>query len=162
VPGVVRRLRFADPDTRGTWKSAFPARDGDLLNLRDLEQGLEQMKRVASQDVDMKIEPTDTPGESDIVLNVKHSKPWTFVVSADNSGTDATGKWQGNVSLGIDNPLGLNDVFTVGANQDLSFGNTARLPIARAFTAWAQRATRTRTCMTRPRRAKHTRRICTK
>jgi hemolysin activation/secretion protein len=30
VPGVVRHLRFADPDTRGTWKSAFPARDGDL------------------------------------------------------------------------------------------------------------------------------------
>ena len=27
------------------------------------------------------------------------------------------------MSLGIDNPLGLNDVFTVGANQDLSFGN---------------------------------------
>lgn len=123
VPGVVRHLRFADLDTRGTWKSAFPARDGDLLNLRDLEQGLEQMKRVASQDVDMKIEPTDAPGESDVVLNVKRAKPWTFVVSADNSGTDATGKWQGNVSLGIDNPLGLNDVFTLGANQDLSFGN---------------------------------------
>ncbi|WP_353557125.1 ShlB/FhaC/HecB family hemolysin secretion/activation protein [Paraburkholderia terrae] len=123
VPGVVRHLRFADPDTRGTWKSAFPARDGDLLNLRDLEQGLEQMKRVASQDVDMKIEPTEAPGESDIILNVKRSKPWIFVVSADNSGTDATGKWQGNVSLGIDNPLGLNDVFMVGANQDLSFDN---------------------------------------
>jgi hemolysin activation/secretion protein len=27
------------------------------------------------------------------------------------------------VSLGIDNPLGLNDIFTIGANQDLSFGN---------------------------------------
>jgi hemolysin activation/secretion protein len=123
VPGVVHQIRFADPDTRGTWKSAFPARDGDLLDLRDLEQGLEQMKRVASQDVDMKIEPTDTPGESDVVISVKRSKPWTFVASVDNSGTDATGKWQGNVSLGIDNPLGLNDVFTVGANQDLSFGN---------------------------------------
>ncbi|WP_109481771.1 ShlB/FhaC/HecB family hemolysin secretion/activation protein [Paraburkholderia sp. C35] len=125
VPGVVRHLRFADPNTRGTWKSAFPARDGDLLNVRDLEQGLEQMKRVASQDVDMKIEPTDAPGESDVVLNVKRAKPWTFVVSADNSGTKSTGKWQGNVSLGIDNPLGLNDVFTVGANQDLSFNNRA-------------------------------------
>ncbi|WP_196302056.1 POTRA domain-containing protein, partial [Ralstonia solanacearum] len=34
----------------------------DLLNLRDLEQGLEQMKRVASQDVDMQIVPTDVPG----------------------------------------------------------------------------------------------------
>ncbi|MEM5436546.1 ShlB/FhaC/HecB family hemolysin secretion/activation protein [Paraburkholderia diazotrophica] len=123
VPGIVRHLRFADPDTRGTWKSAFPARDGDLLNLRDLEQGLEQMKRVASQDVDMKIEPTESPGESDVVVSVKRAKPWSFVASVDNSGTKATGKWQGNISFGIDNPLGLNDVLALGANQDLSFGN---------------------------------------
>jgi hemolysin activation/secretion protein len=123
IPGVVRQIRFADPNTRGTLKSAFPARDGDLLNLRDLEQGHEQMKRVASQDVDMKIEATGNPGESDVVVTVKRSKPWSFVASIDNSGTDATGKWQGNMSLGLDNPLGLNDVFTVGANQDLSFGN---------------------------------------
>jgi hemolysin activation/secretion protein len=123
VPGVVHQLRFADLETRGTLKSAFPVSDGDLLDLRDLEQGLEQMKRVATQDVDMKIEPTDTPGESDVVVTVKRAKPWSFVASVDNSGTDATGKWQGNVSLGFDNPLGLNDIFTVGANQDLSFGN---------------------------------------
>ena len=123
VPGVVRQVRFADPSTRGTWKSAFPVTGGDLLNLRDLEQGLEQMKRVASQDVDMKIEPTDLPGESDVVVSVTRTKPWTFVASVDNSGNEGTGKWQGNVSLGIDNPLGLNDIFTVGANQDLYFGN---------------------------------------
>lgn len=119
----MHQLRFVDPETRGTLKSAFPVSGGDLLDLRDLEQGLEQMKRVASQDVDMKIEPTGTPGESDVVVSVKRSKPWSFVASVDNSGTDATGKWQGNVSLGVDNPLGLNDIFTVGANQDLSFGN---------------------------------------
>lgn len=123
VPGIVRHLRFADPSTRGTWKSAFPVRGGDMLNLRDLEQGLEQMKRVSSQDVDMKIEPTDTPGESDVVVTVKRAKPWTVVASVDNSGFRATGKLQGNVSIGIDNPLGLNDVFTVGANQDLEFGD---------------------------------------
>jgi hemolysin activation/secretion protein len=123
IPGVVRQIRFADPATRGTWKTAFPARDGDLLNLRDLEQGLEQMKRVSSQDVDMKIEPTDEPGQSDVVLNVTRTKLWTFVASVDNSGTDATGKWQGNLSFGLNNPLGLNDIFTLGANQDLSFGN---------------------------------------
>jgi hemolysin activation/secretion protein len=125
VPGLVRQVRLADPSMWGTWKNAFPISGGDLLNMRDLEQGLEQMKRVASQDVDMKIEPTDIPGESDVVLNVKRAKPWTFVASVDNSGTSSTGKWQGNVSLGIDNPLGLNDIFTVGANQDLSFGDKA-------------------------------------
>ncbi|SAL59006.1 polypeptide-transport-associated domain-containing protein [Caballeronia terrestris] len=92
VPGVVHQLSLADPTTRGTLKSAFPIRDGDLLDLRELEQGLEQMKRVASQDVDMKIEPTDTPGESDIVVTLKRSKPWSLVASVDNSGTEATGK----------------------------------------------------------------------
>ncbi|MGF6655015.1 hemolysin activation/secretion protein [Paraburkholderia youngii] len=53
VPGVIGKVRFADPATRGTWKSAFPTRDRSVLNLRDLEQGLEQMKRVNSQDVSM-------------------------------------------------------------------------------------------------------------
>ncbi|MGF6550939.1 hypothetical protein QFZ96_006010 [Paraburkholderia youngii] len=123
VPGVVRAIRFAEPATRGTWKTAFPSREGDLLNLRDFEQGLEQMKRVSSQDVDMKIEPTDVPGESDIVVTVKRAKPWTVVASVDNSGTRATGKLQGNLSLGIDNPLGLNDIFNVGVSQDLEFGD---------------------------------------
>ncbi|WP_244813744.1 ShlB/FhaC/HecB family hemolysin secretion/activation protein [Caballeronia sp. Lep1P3] len=125
VPGVIRDIRFAEPLSWGTWKTAFPARTGDVLDLRDLEQGLEQMKRVASQDVDMKIEPTELPGESDVVLTVKRSKPWSLVASVDNSGSRATGKLQGNVSLGIDNPLGLNDIVTLGANQDLELGDKA-------------------------------------
>ncbi|AOK23466.1 hypothetical protein WK67_12340 [Burkholderia ubonensis] len=123
IPGVIRRVHFADEKLRGTWKAAFPTRDGELLNLRDLEQGLEQMKRVSSQDVSMQIVPGDVPGESDVVLDVKRGKPWTVVASIDNSGTRATGKLQGNISLGIDNPFGLNDVFNVGASQDLEFGD---------------------------------------
>ncbi|KVO58970.1 hypothetical protein WJ77_09575 [Burkholderia ubonensis] len=123
IPGVIRRVHFADEKLRGTWKTAFPTRDGELLNLRDLEQGLEQTKRVSSQDVSMQIVPGDVPGDSDVVLDVKRGKPWTVVASIDNSGTRATGKLQGNISLGIDNPLGLNDVFNVGASQDLEFGD---------------------------------------
>ncbi|KVD66159.1 ShlB/FhaC/HecB family hemolysin secretion/activation protein [Burkholderia ubonensis] len=123
IPGVIRRVHFADEKLRGTWTTAFPTRDGELLNLRDLEQGLEQMKRVSSQDVSMQIVPGDVPGESDVVLDVKRGKPWSVVASIDNSGTRATGKLQGNISLGIDNPLGLNDVFNVGASQDLEFGD---------------------------------------
>ncbi|HEF5870831.1 TPA: ShlB/FhaC/HecB family hemolysin secretion/activation protein [Burkholderia cenocepacia] len=123
IPGVIRHVRFADEKLRGTWKTAFPTRDGELLNLRDLEQGLEQMKRVQSQDVSMQIVPADVPGESDVVLNVKRGKPWTVVASIDNSGTRATGKLQGNLSIGIDNPLGLNDIFNVGVSQDLELGD---------------------------------------
>ncbi|HIE5941972.1 TPA: ShlB/FhaC/HecB family hemolysin secretion/activation protein [Burkholderia cepacia] len=123
IPGVIRHVRFADEKLRGTWKTAFPTGDGELLNLRDLEQGLEQMKRVSSQDVSMQIVPADVPGESDVVLDVKRGKPWTVVASIDNSGTRATGRLQGNLSLGIDNPLGLNDIFNIGVSQDLEFGD---------------------------------------
>ncbi|KVH12736.1 ShlB/FhaC/HecB family hemolysin secretion/activation protein [Burkholderia sp. BCCIQ04A] len=123
IPGMIRHVRFADEKLRGTWKTAFPTRDGNLLNLRDLEQGLEQMKRVSSQDVSMQLVPGDLPGESDVVLDVKRGKPGTVVASIDNSGTRATSKLQGNLSLGIDNPLGLSDVFNVGVSQDLEFGD---------------------------------------
>ncbi|WP_261541970.1 ShlB/FhaC/HecB family hemolysin secretion/activation protein [Burkholderia multivorans] len=123
IPGVIRHVRFADEKLRGAWKTAFPTGDGELLNLRDLEQGLEQMKRVSSQDVSMQIVPADVPGESDVVLDVKRGKPWTVVASIDNSGTRATGRLQGNLSLGIDNPLGLNDLFNIGVSQDLEFGD---------------------------------------
>ncbi len=33
------------------------------------------------------------------------------------------GKLQGNLSVGLDNFLGLNDVFNIGASQDLEFGD---------------------------------------
>ena len=122
-PGVIRHIKFSNEKLRGTWKSAFPIRDGDLLSLRDLEQGLEQMKRVASQDVSMQIIPTDIPGESDVVLDVKRGKPWRLVASIDNSGLRSTGKLQGNLSIGIDNPLGLNDIFNAGVSQDLALGD---------------------------------------
>ena len=123
VPGTIRHLKFEDAATRGTLKTAFPARDGDLLNLRDLEQGLEQMKRVPNQDATMQIVPGDTPGESDVVVTVQRSKPWSLVVSADNSGARATGGYLGSATLGLNNLLGLNDVLTAGYNQDLQFGN---------------------------------------
>lgn len=123
ILGVIRNLKFADADTRGTLKTAFPARDGDVLQLRDLEQGLEQMKRVPNQDATMQIVPGTSPGESDVVVTVKRTKPWSLVVSADNSGTNETGRYIGNVSLGLYNLLGLNDILSAGFNQDLQFGN---------------------------------------
>ncbi|SIT35870.1 putative activator/secretion protein [Paraburkholderia ribeironis] len=123
VPGVIRHLKFADASTRGTWKTAFPTRDGDVLQLRDLEQGLEQMKRVPNQDATMQIVPGDTPGESDVMITVQRSKPWSLAISADNSGTNETGRYIGNVTLGLYNLMGLNDILSAGFNQDLQFGN---------------------------------------
>lgn len=125
IPGVISAIRFADPSTYGTWRNAFPTKAGDLLNLRSLEQGLEQMKRVPNQDVDMQIVPGSSPGESDVVITVKRAKPWSLAVSADDSGLRSTGQLQGTLSLTVDNPLGLSDLLNISYNHDID-GHTSQ------------------------------------
>src|SRR5690606_22322475 len=62
-PGYLDEIQLPE-GYRGSWRTAFPMRHGDVLNLRDLEQGLEQIKRLASQDVQMEIKPSDETGYS--------------------------------------------------------------------------------------------------
>ena len=126
VPGIIHELRFADPKTAGTWKNAFPTSAGKLLNLRDLEQGLEQMKRTTSQDVDMQIVPAEGLGESDVVISVKRSKPWKATASLDDSGAKATGKTQAGLQVGWDNLLGINDLLNIGTSTDADRNNYMR------------------------------------
>ncbi len=71
----------------------------------------------------MQIVPTDEPGLSDVAITVQRTKPWTVVASVDDAGTRATGRLQGNLSVGIDNPLGLNDLFNAGVSHDLATGD---------------------------------------
>ncbi|WP_169708713.1 ShlB/FhaC/HecB family hemolysin secretion/activation protein [Trinickia terrae] len=118
IPGVIGAIRFADPSTYGIWRNAFPTHAGNLLNLRDLEQGLEQMKRVTNQDVDMQIVPGQTTGESDVVITVKRTKPWTLSFSLDDSGLKSTGQLQASANFAIVNPLGLSDLFNLSYSHD--------------------------------------------
>jgi hemolysin activation/secretion protein len=118
VPGIIHSIHFTNPSTRANWYTAFPTRPGNILNLRDLEQGLEQIKKVPSQDADMKIAPGDKPGESDVNITIKSSNPFRMTLSLDDSGTNATGKMQASTSFSFDNLLGINDLFYVSLNKD--------------------------------------------
>jgi hemolysin activation/secretion protein len=124
IPGLVRQIQIKDAPARSSWKSAFPVRTGDLLNLRDLEQGLEQMKHATSQDADMQIVPADQPGESDIVIALKRSKSWFGSASLDNSGAKDTGRYQLGTRLGFDNPLGFNDTISANITSNADAGRS--------------------------------------
>jgi hemolysin activation/secretion protein len=94
VPGRIGAFRFAADGVAGNWRTAFPVRPGDILNLRDLEQGLEQLKRVPSQDgVTMQIVPGEKSGESDIVISLPAAKRWRQTTRIDDSGIAPTGKY---------------------------------------------------------------------
>lgn len=118
VPGRIGTIRFAEKSVRGHWQNAFPTGPGDILNLRHLEQGLEQMKRVPSRDVDMQLVPGKHLGESDIVITVKQHRPARLTIAADDSGTEATGKIRLSETFSLDNLFGLNDLFSITKNSD--------------------------------------------
>lgn len=49
----------------------------------------------------MQIVPTEAPGESDVVIDVKRTKRWSVVASVDNSGSRDTGKLRGSLATAV-------------------------------------------------------------
>lgn len=127
IPGRIHEIRYNLDNADQTHvnrirsiQNEFPARSGDILNLRELEQGLENLKRVPTVEADIQIVPAEAPNESDVVVSWSQRKvPVRISFNADDSGSHATGRYQGGVTLSVDNPLGLSDLFYVNYNHDL-------------------------------------------
>ena len=60
----------------------------------DIEQAIDNFNNVPNQNADIKIKPGASEGESELIIEVKRSKPWSLFATVDNSGTDETGKVQ--------------------------------------------------------------------
>lgn len=129
VPGRLRSIRFA-PGTslKATSWNAVPARRGDLLDLRDIEQALENFKRLPTVEADIQITPAEgldaRPGESDLVVRWRQrSPPARISVSLDDAGSKATGRLQGSATLSLDDLLMWNDLFYANVNQGVFNAN---------------------------------------
>lgn len=131
IPGYLRSIRIDrsnDDQTHAgriaAFQNKFPTRSNDLLNLRDLEQGLENLKRLPTAEADLQIVPVEgEPNQSDVVVQWRQRLlPYRVSVGMDNSGSEATGKYQGNITFSADNPFGLSDMFYV--NYGRSIGGT--------------------------------------
>jgi hemolysin activation/secretion protein len=123
IPGLIRDMRLSAGSARTAQWNAIPARVGDTVNLRDIEQALENLKRVPSAEADISIEPASAgnarPGDSDLVITYKQAFPLRVSLFADDSGLQATGKYQGGATFSADNLLTLSDLLYVTLNRDL-------------------------------------------
>ena len=116
--GYIGTVRFAEGSDTLYWKNLFPFHEGDILNVRDIEQGIEQAKRLPSQDISVQLLPSDQPQRTDVVLTVKRGKNFYGTISVDDSGLEDTGKLQWYTSIGIDQPFHKNDMLRIGMNLD--------------------------------------------
>jgi hemolysin activation/secretion protein len=129
IPGRIRAIRLTEPaDPRANLSNALPMQAGDILNLRDIEQALENLKRVPTAEADIQIEPAQGEdaqlGDSDLVVTYRQNFPLRLSVSVDDTGSQATGKYQGSVTVSYDNALTLNDLFYVTNTNGLGGGDS--------------------------------------
>ncbi len=109
-------------------KAAFPVTSGNVLNIHDLDQGIEQLNRLFSQSFRMQIRPGKRPGFSDIFL-IEYSNNDTLLkpiqphpklgrrqigYQYNNGGIEVTGLHLHNLNFKRENLFGINDAMSFG------------------------------------------------
>lgn len=102
---------------------AFPTRAGRILNLRDIEQGMEQINRLRTTPVQIEIIPSSQPGYSIVNLTSTPEFPLTLGLNMDNSGQRSTGIGQLSGSLVGNDLLGVADRWFVSGGRSSAFSD---------------------------------------
>ena len=111
VNGRIEAIEAEEKSLRSSMQifMAFPFHKGTYLNVREIEYGLEQMNRLASNNAAMKIEPGAALGMSKVVIANKPVYAFTLEPGLDNLGQESTGEYRAKLFAGFDNLLSLND-----------------------------------------------------
>ena len=123
LEGKLQHIRLEGVPDR-TLKMTFPGLEEKILNLRDIEQGMEQLNRVRQRPVEIEILPGDRQGYSVVNLTATPEFPLSGSVSFDNSGQKSTGTGQLTGALYGNNLLGLADKWFISGGRSSDFSNS--------------------------------------
>lgn len=93
--------------------TAFPGKDKRPFQLRDFEQGLNQMNRRKSVDATLQLQPGEEAGGSYVIVQRIQNDPVRGFVRLDDLGADASGRRKLSFDLEVDDLLGANDTLIV-------------------------------------------------
>ncbi|HVU24624.1 MAG TPA: ShlB/FhaC/HecB family hemolysin secretion/activation protein [Opitutus sp.] len=116
VEGRIERI-----DGAGVSGNLFPTHAGDWLNLRPLEQGIDNLNRLASNNAALDLQPGSRPGDTVVVVKNQPGRRWHVSASFDNTGSEGTGRDQASATLAIDNPLGRSDSLTLNYRRAVPY-----------------------------------------
>ncbi|MGR9250193.1 ShlB/FhaC/HecB family hemolysin secretion/activation protein [Rhizobium leguminosarum] len=93
----------------GSLATAFPGLIGRVVNIRDIEQGLDQMNRLQANDAKSAMLPGPKDGTSILNIENRPGRPWHVSIGNNNMGQESTGFSRSSASLGYDDLFGIND-----------------------------------------------------
>lgn len=99
---------------------AFPTGAGDVLNLRDIEQGLDQVNRLRSNNATIDMVPGEKLGQT-IVRVTNEPDYWLGArISVEGDSIQQGDDYRGRVDVFADDLLGINDALILNGNQSLA------------------------------------------
>ena len=118
-PGRLGALHSETVSPRGL-RLAFPGQSGKLLNLRDIEQGLENLSQVPNRSVSIQIVPGTALGQSDLQVDLSSHAPWQGLLGFEYAQGASLGRFSGQAQVSVGDFLGLNERCEFTAQQSLS------------------------------------------
>lgn len=98
---------------------AYPGTPGEPLDLREIEQLVDQLNRLPSNQAHMELTPGQSTGGSELLVRNSPRKPWRASLSRNNEGQPSTGEQMLNLGLEWDSPLGLADQLVLRGGHDV-------------------------------------------
>ena len=95
---------------------------GKEVNLRDIEQTIENFNQLRSNNAKIDLIPGDKKHSSKLVVTNKKSKNFFLSTGIDNSGDDSKGKYMGFSTLTVENLFSMNDALYLSERHN----NTSR------------------------------------
>lgn len=117
VPGVVEGIRVNQRPDAKVWNRAAPLHVGALLNLRALEQGLEQLRGVPGRTVTLDIRPGDAPGGSILDVALAQPRPVAGSLTINNFASENVGRYQASGQIAELGQLGFSEVVSAYYNR---------------------------------------------
>lgn len=117
LPGKIENIVIENHDIIA-W--TLPFGKEAVLNIRDIEQGLENLQKIPDVDVKITLEPGSRVGYSTVMIYTSRKKNWNVRASVSNWGDKSTGKVLAGTSGYLYNLANVNDIFYLSASRSLT------------------------------------------
>ena len=105
--GTVEDIQFKG--VAGNYSNALAFHKGHTLNIRKIEQTVDNLNTVPHQKAKVQLQPGNKLGTSIVVFQIENRSKVEVTTGFDNFGNEGTGRFQGNVSITVGRPLDRSD-----------------------------------------------------